>query len=385
MIFKKSVMLPLIFFSIPAIAQRYPLTYHPDSGAYTVRLYVGKQHDPVDVVVDTGSSNLNFVSTQTKCGVCAFGVSKLSLSKAEISALNQQDYFDMRYGNGAGALQMYKGLVGFSKTRQVSTEFSVAKSGENLSSILGLAYKTIAAPQLYPLQPFFDTLQQHFHYNGFSLNLCAQSGKSYLQLGLKHSAKKSIQYTPIVTKNYYVVLLNGIYGKTVHQGYQPVVSFGPAKMLKTAVLDSGTTARVYLPRFAVHGIVDYIKKHTPAAADQGLPDSFWYQGHCLNKALIDRQQFPVLSFAFAKASDSTKSIYIDLTPKQYITSGGCGAFGEHFVFMQAPSSGGGARHKMSSYTPQLKILGTPLFEGYDVFFERKQGKEGRIGFAKASC
>lgn len=372
-----------------AFSTIYPLHYNATQGLYSVKLYVGKQQQPLYALVDTGSSNLNFISTSTKCSDCIFFINNnlLNIAESGIKQLYKDSFYGLRYGTGSGVLQAYSGKVGLSPTTQVPTEFSVYTTGTHVSNILGLAYKNIAVPALYPLQPYFDAIIKHAHLNGFALRLNGLQAPSSITIGLDNLFKtlkpQHVHYAPIVTNKYYVTLLDGIYG-VVNNKRQRIISYS-SPITKTAIVDSGTGGYIILPAYDRQQVVNYISKHTPQKLRQRLGNAFWKDNLCINNSYIDFKQFPNISFALAKSEAIHKSIFITLKPHDYITSGGCGRGSSHLAFstMNTAQKRKLPRKYVNDY-PSLKILGTPFMEHRLVIFDRSPRTKtqfGQIGFS----
>lgn len=390
-----------ILVSTSALATKFPLTYHPGYGSYTIDLKVGKQPSAIPALVDTGSANLNFITKKTRCVSCAQNYNFLNIKQSGVKAHFIGSYYDLRYGSGDGLLHMYYGKVAFGPKYFLDMPFSVFVAGQDVSSIMGLAYRTVAAPVLYPLNTIMDYLSKKYEISGFALRLCRNDSKSYIDFGLTNIASdigpERVQYTPIVSRKYYVVLLNGVYG-SVGSKKQLIHQFGPAPMLKTAIVDSGTTGRLYFPTPVYKQITKFVQTHTPQKYTKDLPKQFWTQSVCIPKSAIELSKFPTLYFALQDAADAKKSIYVALYPTNYISNGGCGIGSLHFTFAPLPQKAYSLESKFhkniifKDKIPQLKILGTPFFENDVVIFDRNRppyypGSRnfGRVGIAPNTC
>lgn len=375
---------------LQSLAHSYPLKYDANSGLYSIKLYAGKQQEPIEALVDTGSANLNFISRDTKCNQCIyFGKdSYLNLLDSGVKLLYPDTFYDVRYGSGDGTMKAYKGMIGFSKDSQISALFSVYTSGTHVSNILGLAFQNIAAPSLYPFEPYFDSIIKHYNYRGFALAMCGKHN-SHMLVGLKDLYSQvppsTIQFAPIVVKKYYVTLLNKIYADTANGGKKELLSYSNP-ITKTAIIDSGTSGYVVLSQPDRQTVVDYIYNHTPKSVHSNLSNDFWNNDVCVNKTLIDFSKFPSFTFALGKADAPNESIDIHVGPEDYINSDGCGENSVHMGFL---SLGHFNKKKLPrKYVndfPSLKILGSTFMSHHLVIFDRdprQDGDFGRIGFIR---
>jgi hypothetical protein len=379
----------LLLCSLNTMAATFPLNYNLAHGLYSVKLYVGNQKKPIDTMVDTGSANLNFITNKTKCKNCVHfnGASLLNIKDSGAKKIYKDTFYVIHYGSAGGYLLPYTGKVGFSKSTQIPTIFSGYAQGTHISNILGLAYKNIASPAMYPLKPYFNTVMQHYRVHGFALALCGQLGHSHITIGLKKLYSRinprNIQFAPISVNKYYITMLNSISGVLKNGKQKTLISYH-SPYTKTTIIDSGTGGFIVLPTNDHNKIIKFIYSHTPKSAHAVLGKGFWNSNTCVNKSLINYKQFPNLIFTLEKAGAPKKSIDIKLRPQEYITASGCSASTVQlsFLTMNRDMKRELPRRYMN-HIPSLKVLGTPFFEHRLVIFDRgpyKGNKFGRIGF-----
>lgn len=387
--------------SFETVGEQFPLSYSTSHGAYKIHLYVGKQKTPISCLVDTGSANLNFLSNKTKCTNCDKKGSILNESLAEVKPRypGSKAYFDMHYGKGGGLLRVFDGPVGLSKHDMIPVSFSVYTQGEGIGSTLGLGFSSIAAPPLFPIRPFFDSLEANNHSSIFSLKLCAGRGNSYLTIGPEKidafEKHHNVMYTPIVSRGFYTILLNQISAVT-QTGDDPIDKFGPNPILKTAILDSGTTGEIILPQADQQKIIIYLYEHT-SRSNQSLPQFFWKNNACINDKAIDFSHFPSLDFSFVQWKHPAQSIHVIVSPNNYLTHSGCSKNAVHIAFVPTTSLRKSFHNiplslrKFISNMPSSKILGAPFLGSHTIIFNRSRavktffGNKGIIGFARTRC
>jgi len=350
-----------------------PLTYHPYSGAYTMSFWVGCPAQQQDAVVDTGSANVNILGDKKLCPSCTSEL--LNPTFYHLSACSKPftASFEMAYGSDAGTVQVYEDELRLAPNEKpLPFDFSVYIHGKNVNNVVGLAYDTIAAPQDYPLLPFFPAIRESYKLdNIFSLKFCDERGKSALNLGSSLISEKQVgwQYTPIAKKDFYNVLLESINDKATQK---PIVSFGERQLDQLAILDSGTMGVLIFPNDETDIIKQYLQHYYQSKTQQPLPKEFWMQNACVLTNTINLNAFPTLQFKFAKWNHPGQAITLDLPAKRYLNRGGCGdgyvrlAFISQHIYEKHVTANFKDHKKFTPLARSTKILGTPLFENYVV-------------------
>jgi hypothetical protein len=370
----------LLLSSLTSYAEsiKAPLHYQSDSGAYTMRVWVGCQPpQPIDAVADTGSANVNFLGNQKLCPNCLSDLNQPSLYTPSVCATAYQDYFNMFYGIGNGRLRIYHDDLRLSPSgKAIPLNFSIYTQGQHINNVIGLAYDTIAEPKEYPLLPFLPVLEKAYQLAPIlSLKLCDQRDGSQLGIGaslLSPETARGWQYTPIVRKDFYTVLLQGISDKNSQKS---VIHFGPSQMNQLSVLDSGTMGLIILSPQEANKIKQYLQNYYQQQTGQALPQAFWQQNECIDKRAINFSAFPTLQIHLAKWDHPGETIALDLSPERYLNMGGCGNGFVRLAFMgqdtyQASNKSFKDPSKVTPLNRQLKIIGTPLFENYIVTIYR---------------
>lgn len=374
-----------------AIPLTLPLHYAA-YGTYTVPLNVGNQ--TINVVVDTGSSNLNLIGDPTICDHC----SSLGIPNSKLTPDAKQkatpNYFMMQYGSGQGILRQYQGTVGFANLPQIPYVYSVFISNPGAPSLLGMAYQTLAAPEGFPPPSFIGQWLAAGHYKKrFTLTLCGAKGNSTLVVGgiPKGIDKAKIEFTPVVRKEYYSVLMRGIVDKKTKQW---IVNFGAPYVNQEAIVDSGTTGAIFLPQNAVSNLIVALQKSVGKAVTAKLSPGFW-RGGCTTMPSSMLSQFPTLQVVLLKWGHPQQSIFVDLPPEQYFSSVNCLKGQRMLAFVSTGSTEYPSpfivNRLRSVGKVTLKILGTPFLQGKSVIFDRgwnynvTRHYDAKIGFIDAGA
>lgn len=352
----------------------FPLQYKPDYGIYTAILSLSDNKNPIEFIVDTGSANFLVRGDRAICKQChSFITDKpLAVNKEKLSDKAEH----VRYGSARMTFRIYQDKLWLKDESPFCFQFAVATSGEHISNIWGLAYQVLAMPHNNPLPTLFNAMRNKLNFvDQFKLLLCGDKGKSYLSFSTTHQPLNTKLVTPIVDNFFYNAQLTGI-----KSGEDRIIQFKPG-YYQSALLDSGTGGLIVLPRIDRNSILNYVFRHT-SKQNQLLPKPFWEKNACLLKKDIDFSRLPTLQFGFVDANNPKQSMYLNLPPEAYVNAGGCPQGSARLVFVENAMI---SHHYKKHPHKQLLfhrlpdvIIGTPIFEQYEVIFDR--GEPAKIGF-----
>jgi hypothetical protein len=335
------------------------LNYTPASGIYTMPLKIG--NNIYDVILDTGSANLNLVGDKQICKECSGILTKKGYRPGK-SGVAFPNYFKMAYGSGAGKMQVYRDKIHIGGVT-FPYDFSVFLKAKDVGHDFGLGYRHIAMPGRSPLPTLFESIVKHTGVaDQFSLLFCGTHGNSKIVFGKNPEINyDQVKQIPVAQKSFYTVLLNGI---NTEDG-KSLVTYGPEDTTQTAILDSATTGSIILPDSSIHKITNYVKAYIKQKGVHNIPEYLWNQ-RCVKKELIDTSKFPTLKILFTNYLGKKGSVVLDIKPESYLTSGSCGKGYRRFAFisMGHPETKKiHGSHRLKKYQRTQKILGTPFFEG----------------------
>ena len=375
------VLIPCLVLAIPACAdeqgcelQHFDLEHHagdasgaealgeaarPRHGVYMATLALGTPAQEVRAIIDTGSANL--VVMGPGCEGCDAVDYQPELST---TALAPGAAFTVTYGSAGLGATTTTDMVGLPCGDAVEASFGVATEVDHLpSSILGLAYQSLAEPADAPLTPWFDAMVEGGLLSDiFSLRLCGPEGSgSHLKLGgMDESVDASaLAYTPIVEERYYAIS-------------PPSFSMGEAALgegAATSVVDSGTTL-LLVPQSVHQALVSALKA---AAEAQGvsaqIPEGVWTESASdisARATLTEAEVAALPPLTMTLQGEATGDTFqLQVPPERYFRRASSGD-----VYL-------GVRPG-----PGMTILGQVFMEGLDVVFDRAQS---RVGFATSSC
>lgn len=313
---------------------------------YNISLQIGNGQQ-IDVVADTGSSDL-VISSQN------YQPSQTSRN------LNQS--LPLSYSSCKGSSSLYSDNIGLAcgneAVNQTFALLASSSAADSCPNIMGLAYANLAATKT----TFFDDLVKFNKMeNLFTMVLCGMNPGSQIVLGGQPSKApdaESIQYTPIVEENYYVINA-GAFG--VKGGSNLGTLSG-----HHVILDSGTTLSK-LPQTLHDTIVAAINSARPDLTTS-YPGFFTAtkpsdKDYSLNsKELGDISKLPTFTLEFAGVYNNP-SFSLDIPPEIYLKQ----LTADLFVFGFRVSQEG-----------EKIILGQTLMDNYYIVFDRANK---RIGFA----
>ncbi|MGB0591755.1 MAG: pepsin-like aspartyl protease [Myxococcota bacterium] len=331
----------------------------PRHGVYMATLALGTPAQEVNAIIDTGSANLVVMGPGCDgCDAVDYNP-ETSTTASEPGAA-----FTVMYGSAALSATTNSDMVGLPCGDSVEASFGVATEVAHLpSSILGLAYQSLAEPSGAPLTPWLDAMVDGgVLADIFSLRLCgAGRSGSHLKLGgMDESVDASaLAYTPIVEERYYAIS-------------PPSFSMGETALgegAATSIVDSGTTLML-VPQSVHQALVSVLKA---AAEAQGvsaqIPDGVWTESasDISARATLTEAEvaaLPPLTMTL-KGEATGDTFQLQVPPERYFRRASSGD-----VYL-------GVRPG-----PGMTILGQVFMEGLDVVFDRAQS---RIGFATSSC
>ena len=128
-------------------------------GAYTLEVQAGTPPQRFQVVADTGSANLALLGDSSLCGSCGSVVNQTTYDPSQSSTAHLgSPSFSNQYGSGSLKIRPVTDRVTVGGATPFSYTFGVITEQQHMQNILGLAYKTVAAPRSNPQTPFFDAL-----------------------------------------------------------------------------------------------------------------------------------------------------------------------------------------------------------------------------------
>ena len=334
---------------------------------YGVQMKVGGQ--PIQAVIDTGSSNLLVQGDANFCPTCT-GLRYTPTTKA---TTNNKTH-TLSYGSGHSEVVFYNDDVEFVCGPTVNYQFALSKTKFGTTNILGLAYDNLQVTDSKDVLPFFSQLVKNYRgHDVFSIALCGSKSGSEITFGGVNPQvdQSSLKYTPITEKSYYYV-----YTKSLSAKGGP--SFGDFPMkthmepttkkstqIPAVILDSGTTLNL-IPQDMMNKLVDYI---TPLGQKAGIPASFWAAqekdlNYLINLPSNAMSYLPTLQLTFQDTAG--KDFVLDIPPEVYLKDLGSG--NRIFGFKSFPGVA-------------FSILGQAFMEQYYVVFDRANS---RIGFTDNS-
>lgn len=331
----------------------------PRHGVYMATLALGTPAQEVNAIIDTGSANLVVMGPGCEgCDAVDYRP-ETSTTASEPGAA-----FTIMYGSAALSATTTTDMVGLPCGDSVEASFGVATQVAHLpSSILGLAYQSLAEPSDAPLTPWLDAMVDGgVLADIFSLRLCgAGRSGSHLKLGGMDATidASALTYTPIIEERYYGIA-------------PPSFSLGEAALgdgAMTSIIDSGTTLML-VPQAVHQALVTALKA---AAEAQGvsaqIPDGVWTgsASDISARATLSEAEvgaFPPLTLTL-QGEGSRDAFQLQVPPERYFRRASTGD-----VYL-------GVRPG-----PGMTILGQVFMEGLDVVFDRA---EKRIGFAASGC
>jgi len=307
----------------------------PDSDSsiesYSVLITLGTPPEILNVIVDTGSSDLIVYGSQcTGCNSPADYVSSNSTSSSIVNChtagytcegCTSVNYCDT--GNSYASGQTFSGIAysdmfGVGNLPRVHASFSVIYNvtpdngqspfGDGIQGLWGVAYKGLA----FTNNTIFDALVAGGLQNSFSMCL---GGNPVMSLGVDYSANTSYYWTPIIQQDWYQVNLTSIaIGGT---------SLNIALIdLSDCIVASGTTLLYLLPN-AYNAVVDTITATSNAANPLvGIynitnPDDniFGVNLNCFSMTTDQINAYPTISFTMMGISTP-----LQLPPSDYLFS-----------------------------------------------------------------
>ncbi|MEE2785693.1 MAG: pepsin-like aspartyl protease [Myxococcota bacterium] len=325
----------------------------PVHGVYTTTINVGTPPQAIEVIVDTGSSNLVIDGPACQgCPTIDFEPSKSSTAKPTMEKIS------IRYGSGTLRADLYTDQVALNCGQPIAATFGVATEAHHVGSILGLGYSALAAPAQAPVTPFFDSLVQARQIdNLFSMRLCgpSASGSHVLFGGLDAGIERAaIRYVPLIDESHYRVA-------------PPTFSVGGADLVSTlnpeAIVDSGTT--LMLVPSEIHGGLERALQAAADATGLGskLPIDFWGRDATDIRVRVSLTREDIAGMPPVRLNfidEAGEALTLDVAPQTYFRRSNQGGY----YFGIRPHDG-------------LTVLGQVLMENYDVIFDRARA---RIGF-----
>lgn len=336
-----------------------------DDGYY-ISLHFGKPEQKLNVLIDTGSSNLAIAAVSDVHIDNYFHYNRSKTFQTE----KQKLIVNYTLGSWEGFLATELILIPSKPPVVVKANIACIESEENFfpnssvwQGILGMAYAKIAKPS--SLVPFFDSLVKSNEINNtFSLSMCGpfatilgSNGELILGGINEELYSGNIQYTPVYQEWYYEVILMDIKVGNASWPYEC-----SQLNINHTIVDTGSSNLILSqPVFA--WVVEIIKTDTRVLQ---LPDDFWNRKSrvCLSDSELDL--FPVIRLFLAQNEKKTFSLLI--TSEMYLLK----TFNERkncYLFSITVAKKG-------------TVIGAAVLKGFYVIFDRENKQ---IGFANGTC
>ncbi|KAF8795806.1 beta-secretase 1-like isoform X2 [Argiope bruennichi] len=336
---------------------------------YFIKVYLGTPPQAINLLLDTGSSNVAVAAVPPNVGDNKF------FHFNESKTLNKLDTnVHLQYIVGQWSGFLIEDVLNFGNgtiTCTLACMVTINKIFEphsQFQGLLGLAYRSIALPNS-SVQPFFDTLIKDKDVgNIFSLDLCGpyfsnpvqatNCGKFEMGYTSKLSNNRDVVYTPIIKEWYYEIILTDL---RVGMKHIPMECWEINK--KKSVIDSGTT-ELYLPKSVYDWTNDEIRKHVQHI----ISDKFWMNktAACVPYDKFDISVFPTLTLSFYHSINSSFNLLI--SPELYL-----------LPYENKSTELICFKHAFAVLDDGV-LIGSSILKGFYVVFDR-QNK--RIGFANS--
>ncbi|ESO89560.1 hypothetical protein LOTGIDRAFT_125352 [Lottia gigantea] len=345
---------------------------HSGNGYYMTML-IGTPPQKINVLIDTGSSNLAIAA-----------VPDINIDKHFVrinSSTYEEDGREVQVPYTQGE---WKGLLGTDDVQltvlpNITVRPNIAFitqsqnffiNGSEWQGIVGMAYESIARPDS-SIVPFFNSLVKDGGVRDiFAVQLCGtpylaeddKMGGSMTIGGLSSDLYNSeIYYTPLQKLWYYEVLITDIAVDSNSLGLDC-----KEYNFDRTIVDTGTT-NMRFPKRVYKSILNHIQHKI---MERPFSPSFWSGDEvmCWEDAMLPFQVFPTISLSMYHSENSLFKLHI---PSEKYLRMVIDPFetGKCFKFGIASSEAG-------------TVLGAILMEGYYVVFDRENK---RVGFATSPC
>ncbi|KAK6172548.1 hypothetical protein SNE40_016180 [Patella caerulea] len=366
---------------------------HAGEGYY-LEMLVGSPPQKINVLVDTGSSNLAIAASPSPEITTYFHRDQSSTyvkDGREVHVPYTQGEWSGELGQDDTTLIFLPNVTFRPNIVCITSSRNFFINGSEWQGIVGLAYRVIARPDS-SLTPFFDTLIEKSKLNNtFSIQLCGRPssdisgdisssnddsmGGSMTIGGISHDLYKgSIFYTPIQKEWYYEVLITDI------EVDQKSLNLDCKEYnFDKTIVDSGTT-NVRFPDRVFKALVAEITSKV-INIETNIPTTFWngVDVICWNETDVPFNAFPTISLSFFKTENSIFKLH--LSPQKYLRLAT-----DTSPFMSIISKLNNIPQKCFKFgissSESGTVLGAVLMEGYYVIFDRENKQ---IGFASTTC
>ncbi|XP_060761721.1 beta-secretase 2 [Neoarius graeffei] len=346
------------------------------SRGYYLQMVIGTPGQPLNILVDTGSSNFAVAAAPHRYISAYFNRALSSTYRTKGTSVSvSYTQGDWQGELGSDFITIPQGPNGtiLINIAAILTSDDFFLPGINWQGILGLAYPLLARPNP-SVEPFFDSLvKQTGIPDVFSLQMCGTgisaststnpADGSLIMGGLEPTLYHgSMWYTPILQEWYYQVevLKLEVGGKNLNLDCKEYNS-------DKAIVDSGTTL-LRLPVKVFDAVVEAI---THMSMIQDFSSGFFSGTKlaCWVKEETPWRFFPKISI-YLRAMNTSQSFRITILPQLYIQ-------------LVADMDGmlNCFRFGISSSTNGL-VIGATIMEGFYVAFDRAHK---RVGFAVSTC
>lgn len=349
---------------------------------YYVEVLIGTPPQPLNILIDTGSSNFAVASEENPLVTKYFHASNSTTVKR-----TNLDDVDIRYTEGFWTGRLVSDMVSipaanFSDAVRVS--FVEIEDSENFfinnsgwQGILGMAYDDIIRPQDSTFKSFASLVLGNSRMDDiFSLKLCMAdvfqfhsdvSGKFIL--GGYNRSLSQVYWTPIVKEWYYDVSVLGL-----EVGHSPVSIACSEFNNDRSIVDSGTT-NLRLPTVIFNQVVAKVTNYVLAKAPSlKISGKFWegIDDLCWKTSESPYFVFPNITI-YLPSVEFNHTISLYMYPEHYILYRG----------LTEQASKAMACYKFGISSSETgTVLGAVFMEQYDVIFDRANK---RVGFATSDC
>ncbi|GFQ97706.1 beta-secretase 1 [Trichonephila clavata] len=293
--------------------------YGESQHGYYITVYMGSPAQEINLLLDTGSSNIAVAVVPPTPGDVRYFHANRSTTLKRLNIAVDLHYIAGRWKGflAEEVMDFGKGDMKFTVACMESID-EIFEPNSKFHGLLGLGYPAIALPNP-SVEPFFDTLTNTQNIdNIYTLDLCGPYFTSKLQkttcgkFEMGYNAKEidsyHIMYTPIVKEWYYEIILTDLKIGTKHV---PVKCWELNK--DKSAIDSGTTA-LFLPKAVYDWTIAEIRKQVHHI----ILDKYWMNetAACIPYDKFDIASFPTLSLTFYHTTNSTFNLLV--SPELYL-------------------------------------------------------------------
>lgn len=349
---------------------------------YYVEVLIGTPPQPLNILIDTGSSNFAVASEDNPLVTKYFHAN----NSTTVEKTNLDDV-DIQYTEGFWTGTLVSDMVSIPTanfSQAVGVSFVEIEDSQNFfinnsgwQGILGMAYDDIIRPPHSNFKSFASVVLGSSTIDDiFSLKLCMADVFDFQSkvsgefvLGGYDRSLSEIYWTPIVKEWYYDVRILGL-----EVGSSPVSIACSEFNNDKSIVDSGTT-NLRLPTIIFNRVVSKVATYVQTKAQSlKITDKFWegVDDLCWKKSESPYYVFPNIT-VYLPSEEFNHTISLYLYPEHYILYRG----------LTEQKSTEMACYKFGISSSETgTVLGAVFMEQYNVIFDRANK---RVGFATSDC